>query len=219
MHYFAGFTSTGSVNKTNTTSAYLLNNEVNLGVKRKDVSVSAAGAWVYGNQDKKLTNNDYNTSLYADLYKTFPHFNYWGLFTYTSSYSLKINNRFQEGAGIAYNIIDKDKLRFNLSDGILYENSDIYTSDTVRTVYFTFRNSLRLMLHASWKDIIVFDGTGFLQNSLNYSNDYILKGDLSLAFNIRKWLSLKTQFTYNRISRTESENVLFTYGLAIKKYF
>lgn len=219
VRYFAGFNATGSLNKTNATSAYLLNNAVRFDVKRKDVLLNADAKWVYGNQDKQLTNNDYTANLNGNLYKSFPHFYYWGLFTYTSSYSLKINNQFQEGLGVAYDLLDKEKLRFNISDGILYENSDIYTDDTTRTVYFTFRNSLRMMLHASWKDIIIFNGSGFLQNSLNYSNDYILKGDLGLDFKLRKWLSLTTHFVYNKISRTEKENALFTYGFALQKYF
>ncbi|RYG24559.1 MAG: hypothetical protein EOO01_43315, partial [Chitinophagaceae bacterium] len=109
-NHLVGFSSTGVINKTNDGDSYVLNNNVRFGVRRKDVSVNAASGWIYGEQNDRRTNNDFNASLDFNLYKTFKHFYYWGLSTYEKSFSLKINDRFQAGLGVAYNIVDKKLL-------------------------------------------------------------------------------------------------------------
>ena len=218
-HYYLGYMSTGSINRTNTSSAYLLNNALKAGVKRKDISLNFNNAWVYGVQNRVLSNNDFTSSLDINLYKTFPHFFYWGLGNYTTSYSLKINNQYQGGLGIAYNIIHSKAATLNLSDGILFEGSDVTLTDSMRDRYHTFRNSLRIQGKCTIVKVIVVSGFGFYQASLTNSADYILKANLSLGVKLRKWLTLTTAFTYNKISRTDQENLLFTYGLTIERYF
>ncbi len=190
-----------------------------MGIKRKDIVLNSSNKWLYGEQNNKLTNNDISSVLDFNLYKTFPHFYYWGLLIYNSSYSLRVNNQLQGGLGIAYNVIDKTRLVVNLSDGIIYDYSDINLEDGTREVYGTPRNSFRL--HVKWnvKDRLIFSGNGFLQNSLEYSDDYIIKSDASLAIKLKKWLSLTSTFSYNEMSRTKASNLLVTYGITIEKYF
>jgi hypothetical protein len=219
MHYYIGANATGSVNNTNDASSYLLNNALKMGIRQKSFSLNSTNNWVYGSQDKILTNNDYNSTLDFNLYKTFPHFYYWGLGNYMASYSLKINSQYQGGAGVAYNVIDKKTANLNISDGILYEHDDIFLRDTVRDVYSTYRNSLRLSFKWTIHDLVTVNGMGFYQNSFSNGNDYVLKGNLGLSVKIQKWLSLTSAFVYNRFNRTDQENTLFTYGLTIDKYF
>src|ERR1700740_1743703 len=128
-HYYAGAIATGTLNKTNTSHSYVLNNVVKFGIREKAISLNSYNSWAYGEQQKQLTNNDFNSTLDFNLYKAPPHFYYWGLATYLSSYSLKVNSQYQGGAGLAYNIIDRKKVRLNISDGILYEQSDIFLKD------------------------------------------------------------------------------------------
>jgi len=218
-HYYAGLNATGTVNNTNDGSSYILNNSLRLGIRKKNFSLNSSNSWMYGDQQNKLTNNDFTSTLDFDLRSGTPHFYYWGLANYISSYSLKINNQYQGGAGIAYNIFDRDSLKLNISDGILYEQSDVYLQDTVRDIYSTFRNSLRLRLKWAFRNIVTFNGMAFYQNSLSSGTDYIVKVDAGLAVKLYKWLSLTTAFTYNRFSRTEKENTLFTYGLSVERYF
>jgi len=217
--HYIGAMATGNISKTNDSHSYLFNNALKFGIHQKTFTLNSTNSWVYGSTDKVLANNDFNSTLDFDLYKTLPHFYYWGLANYQSSLSLKINNQYQAGVGVAYNIIDRKYLKFNLSDGILYDNSDIYLEDTMRDVYSTFRNSFRILFHLGIKDIVKFDAAGFYQNSFSSGSDYIVKANLGLAVKLRKWLSLTTALTYNRFNRTMRENILFTYGITMEKYF
>ncbi|MFA6084584.1 hypothetical protein [Mucilaginibacter sp.] len=40
-----------------------------------------------------------------------------------------------------------------------------------------------------------------------------------MGFRLRKWISLTTSLTYNKMNITSSDNLNFTYGLAFDKYF
>lgn len=217
--YYAGFISTGSYNRTNSSSAYLLNNSVKLGARKKSLALNSNNKWLYGEQNNVLTNNDVSSVWDLNLYKTFPHFYYWGLFNYNSSYSLKINHQLQAGVGVAYNFFDTKKITINVSDGIIYDYSDIMLSDGVREVYATPRNSFRFQVKSNLKERFIFNGNVFLQNSLEDAEDYIIKSDVSLSVKLKKWLSITSAFSYNEMSRTKKSNLFVTYGLTIEKYF
>ncbi|MBS1688920.1 MAG: DUF481 domain-containing protein [Bacteroidetes bacterium] len=211
--------STGSINNTESSASYLLNNAVNFSMKKKHSLLDFNNSWVYGAQQTGLTNNDVSSLLDFNIYPASRRFYYWGLASYLSSFSLKINNQYQAGLGLAYNILDKQPISLNVSDGIVYDQSDIYLQDSVRDRYNTFRNSLRVMLTMRYRDLIAFHGTAFYQNSFSLSTDYIVKADLGLDFKVYRWLHFTTAFIYNRFNRTQRENVLFTYGLSVVRYF
>lgn len=213
-HYHLNIASTGSINKTDDSKAYLLNNAFSFAIKQKDFSLSSTNSWIYGKQNNLLTNNDYSSSLVFNLYKTFPHFYYWGLVNYNTSYSLKINNQILAGGGIAYSFIDKKNAYVNLSDGVLYDQSDLVVINN----YHTYRNSLRLQFHFA-SDLFTLDGSNFLQNSFSRDNDYIIRTTTTLGIKLRKWISLTTALNYNKMSITQSDNLIFTYGLTLDKYF
>lgn len=217
--YYFSLNANGSVTKTTDGTTYLLNNGLKFSIKKKSIVLNSNNTWVYGAQQNKLVNNDFNSSLDLNIYKTLPYFYYWGLASYTSSYSLKINNQAQVGAGIAYNIVDKPGFLLNISEGILHERSDLNLGDTARDIYNTFRNSLRLRIRLKVNTIISFNTNNFLQNSLNYGDDYIIRSSSTLSFKMKKWLSLNTGLDYNKVSRTQKENLLFTYGLLVENYF
>jgi hypothetical protein len=214
-HYHVTLSSTGSINKTDDNTAYLLNNALNFGIQKKAVYLSASNSWVYGQQNKTLTNNDFSSVLFFNLYKTFPHFYYWGLANYNTSYSLKISNQLLAGAGVAYNLLDKDNARLNLSDGVLYDKSDLLTNLN----YHTYRNSFRLQFHFAVKDVVTIDGSNFLQSSFNDGNDYIIRSTTTIGLKLRKWISLTTALNYNKMNITNSDNLIFTYGLTLDKFF
>lgn len=216
--YYTGIVSTGSHNKTNGSSTYLFTNKLNAGIKKKITELYFNNSWVYGQQQKTLTNNDINSTFNCNVYKLFPHAYYWGLATYIASYSLKINNQYQAGAGLAYNIIDRKHIKLNISDGLLYDNSDVYLADTVRDVYSTGRNSARIMFSCD-TNIFTINVMSFLQNSLWLKNDYIIKADATLGIRVKKWLVLTVTYSYNRFNRTGKENTLLTYGLTLEHYY
>jgi hypothetical protein len=218
--YYTGLNATGTYNKTNDGGElYNFNNAAKLSVRKKSVSLNSNTKWVYGQQSNVLTNNDFSSALDFNLYKSLPHFYYWGLANYTSSYSLKQNHQLQGGLGLAYNIIDKTTAYLNLSDGLIYEYSDVILNDSTNQIYDTWRNSLRLSFRWDIRNRVFVNGVGYFQHSLNYGDDYIIRSDLSLGIRLKKWLSLTTALSYNKVSKTQRENLLLTYGLLIEKYF
>lgn len=218
QHYF-NYSSTGTINKTQDGNAYLLNNGLKFSIKKKSFVSNFGSSWIYGKQNSSLTNNDFSTTLDFNLYKTFPNFYYWGLANYNTSYSLNINNQLLTGLGIAYNLIDQENQKLNISNGILYDNSDITLDNEVREVYSSVRNSFRLSFKFTIKELIILESTSFLQNSFNYKNDYILRSANSIGFKLNQWLSLNSALNFNKISRTDRENLLVSYGLKLEKYF
>jgi Protein of unknown function, DUF481 len=218
-HYFFSYASTGIINKTNNSNSYLFSNALRFSTRKKNISLNSANSWIYGWQGSNRTNNDFSSSLDFNLYKTFPHFYYWGLATYDKSYSLKINSRTQEGVGIAYNFIDRKTAYFNISDGILYEASNVNVHDSVNEAYHTLRNSLRVRGRFVIHDIIVLDATSFWQPSFNDGKDYIIKSDMTLSLKIKKWLNITAAASYNKVNHTRRENLLMTFGLTAEKYF
>ena len=219
VHHYVNFTSSGIINKTNNSSSYVLNNALRYNISKKSIRLNSNSSWMYGEQLKTLTNNDFNSSLDFNLYKTFEHFYYWGLANYDKSYSLKINNRLQAGLGVAYNILDTTIAFVNISDGILYENSNLRVNDSTNSYNSIFRNSFRLRYRFVISKIIVLEVTNFLQNSLSDRNDYIISTNNSISMRLKTWLSLTGAVKYNRNQQTNSENILMTFGFTAEKYF
>lgn len=218
-HHRFSFASTGTINQTKDAKSFVSNNLISYEVNQKKLSFNTAAGWVYGKQQKQLSNNDYSAFANLDYLKDIKRLYYWGLFYFDKSYSLKVNYRFQLGGGVAYNVLNKPELNLSLSDGFVYESSDLTDAVIGKDVYQTVRNSFRLKFHWAYKDILVFDAAEFYQPSLASFDDYILKSNNSLSIKLSKWLAINASMAYNKISRTERENLLITYGLKIDKYF
>jgi hypothetical protein len=219
VHHQVAVSATGNINSTNDATSSLLSNTLRYSLRKKTVRLNFNNSWVYGQQGEKLTNNDYNATLDFNLYKTLPHFYYWGLGSYATSFSLKIEHQAQAGVGAAYNIIDHEEGQLNISDGILYERSSILVNDTVQEDHRTFRNSFRLQFRYQYAGRITFSGNGFLQHSFSDSHDYLIRANVGLALKVYKWISLTAAVAYNRAQRTNRENLLFTYGLTAERFF
>jgi hypothetical protein len=219
VQHYVNFGSTGTINRTNTSSSYVLANGLRFSINKKNIRLNSTSSWIYGEQQKTLTNNDFTSTLDFNIFKTGSKFYYWGLANYDKSYSLKINDRLQAGLGIAYNIIDTTTAFLNVSDGIIYEYGSLKLNETTNDNYNLFRNSFRLRYRYVIKNIIIIDGTNFFQNSLTTSNDYIIKSINSVSVKLRKWLNITAAANYNRNQKTNSENLLITFGLTAEKYF
>ncbi|MET0463154.1 MAG: DUF481 domain-containing protein [Chitinophagaceae bacterium] len=218
-HYHLKYAATGVFNKTNDGRSYVFNNGVSFTVNRRSVTLNSTNSWIYGRQGANLTNNDFSSGLNFDVLKNTQKLYYWGLATFTSSYSLKINYQAQAGVGLGYNIFNKKDLELVVSDGILYETNDLELPNQAKDVYQTFRNSFRVKYHIVVKDLIVLDGGHFWQPSLSRFDDYIIRSTNSLTLKLRKWLGITTAVNYNRFSRTGRENLLINFGLTAETYF
>jgi hypothetical protein len=219
INYYLHYGATGIYNQTNDANTYVFNNALKFSISKKSVLLNASGSWIYGWQEDKIVNNDVTSALDFNLYKTLPHFNYWGLANFDKSYSLKINKRLQAGLGGAYDLVHSPNARVNISDGILYEHSDLQLADGSNDVYGTFRNSLRLKYNFTIYKIFVLDGTHFLQNSLSYKQDYIIRSVSDFSVRLREWLRFTTSVSYNKVTRVNRKNLLVTFGVSVDKYF
>jgi hypothetical protein len=201
-NYYVNFGSTGIINKTNDRDSYLLNNHFKFSLYKKHV-----------------TNRDLTSALDFNLYER-QQFYYWGLASYERSFSLRINNRLQAGLGLGYSVVDRENALVVISDGILYEKSDLYdNAEAGRNRYETVRNSFRIKFRFLVGNTVTIDGTDFLQHALSDGHDYIIRSNTNLSVKLLRWLSFTTSVTYNKLNKTRRENLLISFGLTLEKYF
>lgn len=213
--YSVRASSTGSFSKTNDLKSFIFNNVLKLGVTKGKFAFQNSSGWIYGEQSGVKINNDFSSVLEGDWSKKVNKFYFWGIGTFDKSYSLKIDYRYQVGAGPGYTIVRNPKVTVVISDGIMFEQGDLADPELGQTSYSTWRNSFRLKYHWLISDIVSFDGTGFIQPSLSHKHDNILRYTTTLSVKLRKWLSLTSSLTYNRLTRTDRENLVVTYGIAV----
>ena len=219
VHHHFAFTSTGVYNKTKDQKSFVFNNAVTFEVNKKRIAYNTGASWIYGTQNKQLTNNDFSAAANIDYLKDIQRLYYWALVNYDNSYSLKINYRFQSGVGIGYPVIKKPTFELNLSDGFVFETSDLTDPDLGKDVYQTVRNSCRVKYRWSYNKTFSLEGTNFYQPSVISFNDFILKLNNKLSVKLNKWLSVNATMSYNKISRTNRENLLLTYGITVENYY
>lgn len=218
-HYQVRYAGTGILNRTNTSESYITNQAVKFNMLTNKVELNFNNTYTYGEQRRKLSNNDFSSSLDINYYSTIPHFFYWVLAIYETSFSLKINNRGQQGLGLAYRVLDRgDSLQVLLTNGILYEQSNINLSDGEQKIYSTFRNSFRIKSKIR-RGKFTFEGIGFYQPSLQDGNDYIIKGNGTMAYRFWKYLSFTTNLTYNYQNLNKTENLYMSVGLGFDRFF
>ncbi len=174
VHNMINISSSGNFNRTNDGMTYLFNNSFRYSLNRKAAVLNFNNKWIYGVTPQKMTNNDFNSTLDFNLYKTLPHFYYWGLAGFTTSFSLNVHEQAQAGLGAAYRLIDRENMMFSISNGVLYEYSNIVLEEDNSYIYRTFRNSLRLQYRFSYRELIAFRSTGFYQPSFKGLSDYII---------------------------------------------
>jgi hypothetical protein len=197
----------------------VFNNLLRANVNKNDVSFNSSFSWIYGKQNTVPSNNDFNITGDLNYRKDSSRFEYWALANYDKSLSLHINHRLQYGGGLSYDFIKRNGNRLNVSNGILYENSNLRLDNNVMDIYQTWRNSLRLKYYFHIKDLISLEGVHFLQNSFSMKTDFIIKSYSALSVKIYRLVNFTAAVTYNKLNRLKRENLLLTVGLSLEKYF
>ena len=219
-NYYTNYTSTGVINKTNEGSSYILNNSIRFNIYKNSFSLNTTNSWIFGEQQDNLTNNDFISVADVNLFKNDRHIYYWGLVNFEKSYSLKTNFRFQTGAGIGYYLIDRESFVLQLSNGLLFEKSDLHDTENGTFDYETLRNSFRLKFRVvAIKDFLTIESSDFLQHALTDRKDYIIKSVSTLSMKLYKWLSFSVAVNYNKLNITKRENLLCNFGLTVERYF
>jgi hypothetical protein len=219
MAYYVYYNSTGAFTKTNDQRSLVFNNIFKFSMHKKIMSFHTSNSWLYGKQSDVRINNDFSSAIETDLLKNANKIYYWALATFDKSFSLNIHHRFQVGAGLGWTAVDNKNILLVLSDGLIYEQGDLADNELGRRNYSTWRNSFRIKYRWDVTEVVIVDGTGFFQPSLSCWEDQIIKSTTTMAFKIKKWLSLTTAVTYNKISITDRENLLVTYGIILENYF
>jgi len=219
VDYYLGYAGTGIINKTEASNSYVFNNVVKANIGKKALSLNSTHTWIYGEQDKQLSNNDFTSTLDLNYQKPGSRLAYWALGNFDKSYSLNIVHRIQYGGGASYDLVNRKNLRINLSNGLLYESSNLQLNDSTRDRYETWRNSFRLKYRLSVKELVVLESVHFLQNSLSSKSDYLIKSNTTLAFKIYRFIHFTTALTYNKLNRLRRQNMLITFGISLEKYF
>jgi hypothetical protein len=220
VNYYVNLSGTGNINRTSTGTSYILYNDLRFQVDKKKYSINSMASYVYGSDPTSKTNDDLLAMLNLDILKGIKKFYYWALTVYEKSYSLKVDSRLQAGAGVGYIFVNNAKANLEISDGFLFETSDLGVPDYHgESSYQTVRNSLRVKYRFIIKKIFHIDGVDFFQPSVSDGKDYILKLNSNFSVRLNKWLSLTASFNYNRQNITSSENLLLSYGVTVEKYF
>ena len=219
-NYFVSLSSIGAANKTNDREQWLLNNNFRFSIYKKHISLNSSAGFIFGQQNGLLSNRDFLGALDFNRYLNERPVYFWGLATYEKNYSLKIQSRVQTGLGVGYNVLERDNAVITLSDGILYEHSDLpLTAEGENIDYATFRNSFRLKYRFVIRNNITFEGSDFLQHSLSDRSDYIIRSQTNLSIKLLRWFAITAGVTYNKLSKTGRENLLMNFGVTIERYF
>lgn len=217
--YMLRYSATGILNRTNDATSYALSNALRFGVRKKELALNSNTTWVYGEQQTRLTNNDFATSLDANWFRPSKPLYYWALANFESSFSLKVNMRTQSGVGLAYNFVDKPDFFINLSEGLLFEKANLRRDGIPDDVYSTWRNSFRLRLRYVHKQRITLESTSFIQHSLQQASDYIITSNNSILVKLHKGISFTSALKYDLVQRNRRENLLITFGFTAESFF
>ncbi len=218
-NFYVNYSSTGIVNKTNDGTSYVLNNVVKFNIYKKNFDLNTANSWIYGEQLDRKSNDDFHSVADVNLFKSERNVYYWALVNYEKSYSLKLNYRLQTGAGVGYYVLDRNNFVIQLSDGILYEKSDLFDTEASLNNYEIYRNSFRVKLRFLIHEVLTFESSDFVQHSLEDRKDYVIKSNTTLGLKLKKWLSFSIAVNYNKLSVTGRENLLCNLGLTAEKFF
>jgi hypothetical protein len=218
--YHVVFSSTGNFTRSNDQRSYLFNNIAKANRDGRNLFWQGSAGWIYSEQSGVKVNNDFTAVLESDVLRKRQKLYYWGLLAFDKSYSLKIDHRLQMGAGLGYTLAEGGKGLLVVSDGIIYERSQLTDSELGYLDYDVWRNSLRIKYRWLPSAVVTLEGSAFLQPSLSrWWDDTVIRSATTLSVRIKKWLSLTTSCTYNRLTLTDRENLIITYGVTIDQIF
>jgi hypothetical protein len=216
--YYLGYSLTGSYNKNHLNTSFVLSNSLQFKHKAEDLLYNLNLRHVLGKQQYRTVNNDFTGLFDVNRFLFFPGFYTWGLASYSSLFSVNVDHQVQIGAGIAYNLVNKKRFKLNLSDGIIYDFSQIRVSDSIPLTYGTYRNSVRLQVKLFVKEFFTLQSAVYVQHSLKTSHDMIIRGEGELILHLSDVIKGNMKVQYNQFSLTEQKSLFITWGILLNKY-
>lgn len=100
-----------------------------------------------------------------------------------------IQFRYLTGAGLGFNVVEKDSLKFRVGTLPMYEYEELTTNVIERN----FRQSTYILLFFKLKTL-EFQTINYCQPKINDFSDYRLSSSSSVEFTLRKWLKYNVSF-------------------------
>ncbi len=219
IHSYISLSATGNFNRTNEIRSSLSSNTFEFKRRSAKLAANTSLRYIFGKQNGEVANNDFYGLQELNKYIRTQRFYAWVLASYAQIYSLGIRHQFQTGPGLAYTILQKQYVSFNISDGIIYEYRQLRDEKISNLRDQAIRNSLRLQLKGNLNDVVSLTSTFFLQNSLADARDAIIREETELQLRVHKVLTLTGKLQYNLLTSTEKETLLLTWGLTYRNYF
>ncbi|WP_353777569.1 DUF481 domain-containing protein [Winogradskyella sp. 3972H.M.0a.05] len=147
----------------------------------------------------------------------------------STNFRREIDLRYLVGAGVTYQVLNKEKnwLKFSLTSE--YEQTDFKQASFNRTEYNgdssinTFRATLWINgKYHVFKNKVILSHESYFQPSLEQSNNFRWQADLSLELPVWKFLNFKINYLHTFesivILGQEREDQFLTFGFTIKNY-
>jgi hypothetical protein len=148
---------------------------------------------------------------------------------FSSNFRREIDVRYIMGAGVTYQVFNKEDnwLKMSLSseyeqttfDRASFNISQYNGCDAIDTWRGTFWINGK---HTLFKKKVIFNHVWYYQPSLEQSNNYRWQADLSLEFPIWKFLNFKVNYLHTFesivIENQKEEDQFLTFGFTIKSY-
>lgn len=148
---------------------------------------------------------------------------------FSTNFRRQIDYRYIVGGGLSFKFLDKKKSKLNMSLTGEYEHTEFQTTDFKIDDYdgFTAINTWRSTLwlqgeYQLFENKMVFKHEFYFQPSLQDSDNFRWRGDLSLEFPIWDFLNFKINYyrTYESLVVVNQlqEDEFLTFGFTIKNY-
>jgi len=203
---------------------------------KSDFSYQAFKKWVFKNQNSYVYQEFGQTKADTDILSlNFLYFNPnkkvypLVLGIASSNFRRKIDIRSLLGAGVTYQVLDKNESWLKLSISSEYEQSRFDKTDFNRSSYDgneninTFRGTL--WLNGKYKLFdkkVVLNHEFYVQPSLEEGDNYRWQADMGLEFPVWDFLSFKVNYRHTFesivIQGQDQEDSILTFGFTVKTY-
>ena len=147
----------------------------------------------------------------------------------STNYRREIDLRYLFGAGVTFQVLDKNNNWLKLSVSTEYENTDFSTTNFNYSEYNSNQsiNTLRSTIWVNgkyyvFKNKIILNHEGYFQPSLMDGNNFRWQADIGVEFPIWKFLNFKINYRHTFESlvvlNQKQEDRFLTFGFTLKSY-
>jgi hypothetical protein len=191
------------------------NTRLSLTLSNPFIAFTLSPSLLYGQAGRVVYDRDVLITATTQLFPNDQFFGH-GTIAYDVSKRVKLESRWQAGAGAGVNILRMDGHSVSLAHAFVYENTRFNLDEGNRT----WRSSFRLKgSHRFFDRAIVLSHESYYQPSLQHSSDVRWRVVVSLDFPITKNLSLRTTMDNNHesvvLTGRKQDDLRWTFGVSV----